>query len=370
VRSVIVALALFVVAFVAAPSPALGATPSLKKGIWGPVSVDGVSQFPIYRQLGVGIFEYQVRWRSVAPTRPQDPTDPADPAYQWPAELDQAISEARASGIEVMLLLDTAPPWANGGKAPEWAGKPEDFADYAQAAARRYPDVRHWMIYDEPSRQAVFMPLTPERRRESQSRAPAQLTPAVRQGPRLYARVLDAAYVALKRVRRSNLVIGGNTFVTGDISPLNFIRAMRLPNGRPPRMDLYGHNPFTSRRPALSSPPLGYGFADFSDLDTLVRWVDRYLELSNPRPLKLFLAEFTVSSDHPNYEFNFYVTRRTQASWLKAALRIARGWNRIYSLGWIGLYDDPPRPDGLENARGLLDDMGRKKPSFGAYKRG
>ena len=38
-----------------APNPA-AARPSQKKGIWGPVTVNGVSQFPIYRDLGAGVF--------------------------------------------------------------------------------------------------------------------------------------------------------------------------------------------------------------------------------------------------------------------------------------------------------------------------
>ena len=37
------------------------------------------------------------------------------------------------------------------------------------------------------------------------------------EAPRLYARILDAAYGALKGVSRRNLVIGGDTFTTGDI---------------------------------------------------------------------------------------------------------------------------------------------------------
>jgi hypothetical protein len=98
-----------------------------------------------------------------------------------------------------------------------------------------------------------------------------RLSPKQRRGPRHYARILDASYGALKRVSRRNLVIGGNTWTGGEVVPLNFIRAMRLPTGRRPRMDLYGHNPFTLRTPQLSRPPFAYGHADFSDLDTLAR---------------------------------------------------------------------------------------------------
>ena len=92
----------------------------------------------------------------------------------------------------------------------------------------------------EPTKSTNFQPLTPD--------GGGRLSRAGRRGPRTYARMLDAAYGALKKLNRHNKVIGGNTFTTGTISPRNWMPAMRLPNGRRPRMDLYGHNPFTARR--------------------------------------------------------------------------------------------------------------------------
>ncbi len=157
----------------------------------------------------------------------------------------------------------------------------------------------------------------------------------------------------------------------GEVTPLNFIRSMRLPNGKRPRMDLYGHNPFTSRTPDLSNRPLRFGFADFSDLDTLAGWLDRYgYRTPQHRRLRLFLSELVIPTDHKNTEFNFWVDRATQANWIRAALRITRRSRRIYTLGYLGLYDDPRRADGLEVNRGLIDRQGRKKPAYRAYKRG
>jgi hypothetical protein len=328
---------------------------SRKKALWGPTAVGGVSQFPIYRELGVGIYQMALAWNRVAPTRPRRPSNPRDAAYRWPEEVDFAIREGSRYGMRVSLTLTRAPRWANGGRSPEWAPRrPSDFAGFARAASRRYPRVRLWQIWGEPSRQRNFKPMP---RFEAT-------------GPRRYARILDAAYSSLKRQSRRNLVIGGNTFTTGDVTPRQFIESMRLPSGRPPRMDLYGHNPFTARAPALRKPPLGHGYADFSDLDTLARWIDRNLRRPRVRRIKLFLSEFTVPTDHPNHEFNFWVTREVQARWLRAALRITHRWRRIYALGWIGLYDEAPRPDGLEVNRGLLTYTGEKKPAYSVFRRG
>ena len=334
-------------------------TPSTKKGIWGPVEVNGVSQFPIYRDLGAGIYQTVLEWNRVAPTRPRQPTSPTDPAYRWPPELDRAVEEGRRYGIQVSLTVMWSPRWANGGRTRQWAPNPRHYARFLRATARRYPSVRLWQIWGEPSRRANFEPMP---RFEAT-------------GPRRYARVLDAAYGALKRENRRNRVIGGNTFTTGEVSPKAFIRGMRLPNGRRPRMDMYGHNPFTARRPALRKGPLGFGYADFSDLDTLAGWVDRYLGRGpGGRRMKLYLSEFTIPTEHANFEFNFYVGTQTAASWLRSGLRIARRWPRIYTLAWIGLYDDKPNgPNGShgdEVHRGLLDWTGAKKPAYSAYKEG
>ena len=94
------------------PSFATGATQSRKKAIWGPVRVHGVSQFPIYRNLGVGVYMMRVNWWQIAPARPEHPADPADPAYQWPAEVDDAIDQAKKYGMRITMELSDAPGWA------------------------------------------------------------------------------------------------------------------------------------------------------------------------------------------------------------------------------------------------------------------
>jgi hypothetical protein len=326
----------------------------LNKAIWGPSRVDGRSQFPVYRSLGARIWQTHMDWSQVAPRRPGQPANPSDPGYQWPADLDFGVREGRRYGVRVALQVLYAPSWANGGRSREWAPDPRAFARFLTAAARRYPSVRYWMIWGEPSRAANFKPLP---RFEAT-------------GPRRYARLLDAAYGALKRVNRRNMVIGGNTFTTGDVAPRQFIKSMRLRNGRRPRMDLYGHNPFTRRSPNLDRGPLGYGFADFSDLDTLGRWLDRFFGRPGGRPIRIFVSEFTVPTDHPNYAFNFHTSRSVQARWLGKALRISRRYRRIHTFGWYQLYDQPPNGQGSEVNWGLLDWEGRPKPAFKVFKRG
>src|SRR3954451_3285187 len=102
------ALPILLLAFALIGAPAQAAT-STKKAMWGPVTVDGQSQFPIYADLGVGIYETAIAWDAVAPERPAVATDPNDPSYRWPPEVDQAIAEGAKYGIAVSLSVSGAP---------------------------------------------------------------------------------------------------------------------------------------------------------------------------------------------------------------------------------------------------------------------
>jgi hypothetical protein len=348
----------------AGPISAADARKDPKKAIWGPVYTGGVfSQFPIYQKLGVHIFQITLRWDQVAPTRPKHPTDRHDRAYTWPPEIDFAVGEAHDAGIKLALTLYGTPPWANGRRAPRFAPrKVQDLSAFLKAAAKRYPTVHLWRIWDEPNRIENFAPMTPE--------VPGQrFGNAQRAAPRRYARMLDAAYVTLKRESKANLIIGGNTVTQGSISPLHWIRSLRLPDGKHARMDIYGHDPFGVRPPTLNQPEIGNGNADFADLDTLVTWLDKYLKGSKPR-LRIFVSRYSVPSDHAPRGQTFFVDRDTQAHWLYDALKISETWPRIYAFGWSDLYDEPPTEAHDEITSGLFDWMGNPKPAAFAYQNG
>src|SRR5438309_2480947 len=161
---------------------------AFSKAAWGPVYRNGANQFPVYKKLGVGIYEVDLSWSAVATRRPLQATNPNDPAYQWPADLQQAINQARRYHIRVLVQIIGTPAWANGGNSWNWvAHNPRDFANFATAAARRYPHVNLWMIWGEPNRIPNFAPETP---------APVRgaLNAMQKVAPHNYARLLDAAY--------------------------------------------------------------------------------------------------------------------------------------------------------------------------------
>jgi hypothetical protein len=321
------------------------------KSIWGPSTLlDGRSAFPIYRDLGVDVLQDQLVWSRVATRRPAHPRNPNDPAYVWPATIDTAYAQGARYGIRLALMVRGTPGWANGGRSEAWAPTHvRDYGNFMIAAARRYRNVKHWMIWGEPVRAAQFQPF----KRFS------------RKGPIRYAQLLDKAYGALKSVRRSNIVIGGMTVTYADMWARDWIRWMRLPNGRLPRLDWFGHNPFSGRRPKLSNPTYRASVRDMSDVDTLVRQVRRHWRPRHIRP-RLWLSEFCVPSDRASYAFSFHVSRPTQARWLGDAFRISHNHGFIAGIGWFNLQDGEG-PNGV--TCGLLDTNGRRKAAYAAYKR-
>jgi hypothetical protein len=318
------------------------------KAIWGPLDLpNGQSAFPYYKDLGVQVFQYQLLWASAAPTKPTVAVNPGDAAYHWPPGIQDAIDRAGANGIQVALLVRQTPSWANNGAGGTVApSNVQDYADFLTAARQKYPSVNRWMIWGEANRTAQWS-----------------------SGPTAYADLLDAAYGALKATSLQdpgdNTVVGGMSFTYGETAPAQWIDQLRRSNGSRPRLDEYGHNPFSRRCPDLSQGPnyLRDGALDMSDIDTLREDVRAAFGAYKP----LWLSEFTVSSDHANRAFTFYVSRNEQADWLARAFRIAGNVPGVSGLGWFNLYDEPGS-SGLTT--GLLDANLAPKPAYAVYKSG
>ena len=332
-----------------------------KKAIWGPTRVNGQSAFPIYKNLGVGIYSMALDWSRIAARKPVHPTDPNDPAYRWPGSVDGDVRAARRAGIHVNLEITYTPKWANGGRAKQWAAtNPIEFGRFAAAAAKRYTAVHLWQIWGEPSRVKNFMPY------DAANGSSKSLTPGQARGPQKYAQLVDAAYGALKPLPGRNMVIAGSTFTGGNIRTPLWIRYMKLPNGRPPRMDLYSHNPFSFREPNLKNGASRAYNVDFSDVARLDRTVSHYL--AKPRGKKrlpLFLSEWCIPTGKDG-EFNYQKTEAEQAKWINSAFKIVNRKDDpfIFALGWIHLQD------GEGSMAGLIDSKGRKKPGYWAFRNG
>jgi hypothetical protein len=317
----------------------------------------GRTIFPELRALGKRYWSGGLSWAASAPTRPADASSPDDPAYRWPASLDSVLSAAQANGIEPILNVSGFPSWANGGRSQDWAPeRPQDFADFMAAAVLKYPQVRRWIIISEPSSAYNFRPQGGNGRT----------------APHLYARLLDAAYVAMHAMRPDVVVIGGGVHPYGlndqyTTAPDTFIANMVLPDGRRPQLDMFAINPYTERRLDLALPkrPLR---VDFDDLDWLARRLDR---LWPRRHLRIFVDEFGWNSEHEALGWLYYVPRKKQAATLRKAYALAAKFGRVDTLCWYQLYDAPPKRNStqwLNWTSGLRTWRGVRKPAWKAFR--
>ena len=362
-----------------------------EKSIWGPTpnyptgnqncsTGAACSAFPTYAQLGVQNVQMQIPWDRVALRRPANPRDPNDPAYTWPTYGDNMVQQATQYGMSLTVLVQGTPPWANGGKGRQWVpDNVQDYADFMYAISRRYPSIHRWMVWGEVNYGANFQPM-PEH------------SPV---GPRAYASLCDAAYVALKQADPANIVIGGDTLNANvPVSPAEFIRWARVGKGkkkRPPRLDWWGHNPFEGRYPDIRQPALN-NLLGLSDADTMHKLLKKaylgkkkkgkkkgrrasasavYISKKGKKKHRrstppIWFSEYTVLSTHPAHFFlGFYVSDQEQAQWVTAAYRLANSLPYVRGLGWYRLDDEPDATGSA--AWGLVRYTGEHKPSFAAY---
>jgi hypothetical protein len=331
---------------------------TVKKAMWGPTAHNGVSMFPTYKDLGIGIYQTQIHWNQVAPTKPANPTDPNDPAYKWPGGLTETIAEAAQNGMQVQLMIISTPTWANGGQPIRFApDNPADYGDFATAVSKKYPSVRLFMIWGEPNRAPNFQPLVPAKNRTTMTLTKAQQT-----GPRKYAQLVDAAYASLKAVNPANKVIAGNTFTSagpGAIYPYQWIKYMKLPGGKRPRMDMWGHNPYGFKLPSLKGPASPRGQVQFGDLKRLMKALDKAFR---PKKLPLYLSEWGVPTGFEDLDLLYVLPVGQANKWIRAAYKIARTQRRIFTLGWVHPIDTE------RSSQGLLTTGFQRKPVYNTFK--
>jgi hypothetical protein len=224
----------------ACAAPTAGAAPTIRFGIkddaWlmhGPGTV--AERVARLRATGVQIVRFSLQWDQVARSQPATATDPDDPGYAW-GEYDEVVQELHQQRLDVLLDLVGSPAWANGGRSSSYApSSSASIAAFATAAARRYPWVRHWTIWNEPNQRRWLIPTSP----------------AV-----YVTKLLNPAYVALHKAIPGVQVGGGVTAPrggVGGVSPIAWLRGMRSAGAR---LDAYAHNPYPLD-PKRESPSAG-----------------------------------------------------------------------------------------------------------------
>jgi hypothetical protein len=258
--------------------------------------------------LGVDVVRYTLRWDHIAQRRAHEPADPNDPAYDW-TSADSVLDGLYAHGIDVVLTFWGTPPWASNQHKPNSAPRSQSvLALFARAAARRYPWVHKWEIWNEPNQVGGLNP----------------------NSPRLYVqRLLNPAVAALHAVDRKNVVAGGATSPRATKTALSAVAFMRGMRRAGARFDVYSHHPyprwFGRGRPETPLQTLPCTrWLTMANLQCLLKNVTR-----NFGPKHVWLTEYAYKTNPPDRYRG--VSPSLQARYLAEAAR------RVYQAPRVDL---------------------------------
>jgi hypothetical protein len=164
------------------------------------------------KALGADAIKAQVDWATVAPGGRRKPSgfDGSDPSdYPGWGIYDELVADAQARGFEVVLALSPpAPSWATRGKRGKYerADRPSarEFGRFAEAAAKRYPSVDVWAIWNEPNLYKYLLP-------QAKNGVPA--------APHLYRNMVRSAVAGFGRAGSA-----GDTILFGELLPIGSSR--------------------------------------------------------------------------------------------------------------------------------------------------
>jgi hypothetical protein len=298
------------------------------------------SRLDVLSKLGPDVVRFTVRWDRVARSRPDDPRDPDDPAYEW-GESDAVLRGLRRHGIPPVVTLYGTPQWANGGRAPNWApSSTASFGNFAYAAARRYPWVKQWTIWNEPNSSVFLRPTT---------------------ATTYVDKLLNPGYAQLHAATAGVEVAGGVTSPragSAGVAPVPWIRGMAAANAK---LDAYAHHPYPGR--PQSETPWGPKCVNcqtitMADLERLEREVVRAF---GRKPI--WLTEYGYQTNPPDIFIG--VSPEQQATYYaSAALRVYRA-TAVTMLIYFIVRDDSA-PAGWQS--GFFTSDGLVKPSYAAFR--
>jgi hypothetical protein len=295
-------------------------------------------------RVGVDIVRYTLRWDDIAVREPANARNPRDRAYHW-GTADAVLEGLDRRGIAALVTLVGTPDWANNGSGSNWV--PEQgasFADFAYAAALRYPFVHHWTIWNEPNQQLWLRPTSAS----------------------VYVKkLLNPAYVAIKQASPESLVAGGVTAPRGNgggVSPLAWIQGMGKAGAK---LDAYAHHPYPLL-PKTETPFTG-GCAHcqtvtMATLEKLITAVGRWLG-----PKRIWLTEYGYQTNPPDLYLG--VSLALQAQYLAEASLRAWKLPHVDMLINFLFRDDVDGDSGIRAGwqSGLVSASGKAKPSLVAF---
>lgn len=338
-------------ACLAAASPAAAESPKGK--VFGISEPNTVGQSPTYpssagvastlADLGAQGHRYVLSWQTIEPSAPRDGIH----SYDFSAT-DRLYAADVAQGVKPLLVLMDAPRWAQSRDLPEGAypyGMPpgeehlDDWAAFAAAAARRYPQALGFEIWNEPDAWAFW------------GRGVLPIDPAA------YTGVLAAAHDAIKAESPSMPVIGGaiapypSTVLGVHVSVSDFVGGM-LDAGAAQYMDAVSLHPYAGG-PTPPSPAI---------YERPVNWLRSTLALRGVS-LPIWITESGVSTTGEGA-----VSEAGQAQALVNLYRWFQAQPDVDALFIHSLFERWTNPSSREVGFGLIHQTQDRKPAFYALR--
>jgi hypothetical protein len=303
----------------------------------GPGTLD--ERLATFKRLGVPLVRYTLRWDNIAARKPANPTSPRDRAYDW-RRTDSILRGLRRHGLEPVLTIVGTPEWANGGRP--WMFAPTRsryFAAFARAAAKRYPWVRYWLIWNEPNKRLWLRPTKPE----------------------VYVRqLLNPGYAAIHAVLPDARVGGGVTGPRGGlggVTPVAWVRGMAAARAK---LDAYAHHPYPGS-PAETPSSGGCRSCAAITMATIAKLLGVIKGSLGLKPI--WLTEYGYQSNPPDTFFGVAPAR--QATLLNLAAMRAWRLPRVTML-FQYLYRDEVVLSRFQT--GLIFANNRAKPSLQGFR--
>jgi polysaccharide biosynthesis protein PslG len=258
---------------------------------------------------------------------------------------DAAVRALAIRGIQVLGIIDYAPPWANGGRGQMYPpASPTDFAIYAAFLVRHFAPlgVHSWEIWNEPNLQVYWV------------------TGA---DPARYTQLLKAAYVAIKATDAGATVVTGGLAPAassgGDLTPMDFLTGI-YNNGGQGYFDAVADHPYTY--PFMPDDRNGgaYWWQAMNDLHAI-------MTVHGDSSKLIWMTEYGAPTNGPPAAR--FVSESNQAVMLTKSYTMIETYEWAGPLFWYALHDGGTSTTTLENFFGILRFNGSHKPAYSALQR-
>jgi polysaccharide biosynthesis protein PslG len=281
--------------------------------------------------IGLRWVRVDADWNYIQPTSAS--------SFDWSAT-DEVVAAANAAHMNVDLLIDDSPAWANGSNSGGTFTQPSSAAAFAtfagQVAARYGPlGVHAYEIWNEENTQAFWLP-TPD--------------------PSFYTSMLKDSYAAIKAAEPDSTVISGGlspaTTDGTDYAPIDYLSDMYAA-GAAGSFDALGFHAYSY--PALPDTPESW--SGWSQMDQTSPSIRSVMEANGDGLKQIWITEVGAPSDGPD-----------GVGTAAQALEIAQVVESAKASPWIGetffytYQDSASNPDYF----GLLNADGSQKPAWAA----